>query len=91
VTVSEDDDIPAICERWLADKKRVAWLRGQLANHPLYPDTDTQVGQIFCNVIYAWGKDLVARGVKPQAAMIEDDLPAWEAAMRTYDWGSPVV
>lgn len=90
MAVGEDYDIPAICERWLADKRRVTWMREQLADNPDYADTRTQVGQIFCNVIYAWGKDLSARGVPPEAVMTEADMSAWEAAMRTYEWGRPV-
>jgi hypothetical protein len=47
--------------------------------------------QIYCNVIYAWGNDLVGEGVaNPQAIMTDDDLNAWQAGMFRYPWAGSV-
>lgn len=82
--------VPTICQQWLHDRRRVQWLQERLGKSELSVSTalhDQEIGQIFCNVIEAWGEDLVEqKAPEPQAIMTDSDFTSWQAAMRKYPW-----
>lgn len=80
-------DVAGICERWLADRDRVAWVRQRLNGSA----DRQQVGQTFCDVISAWSRELARQGVglpEQQAAIVTAEFDEWTAAMQRYPWRS---
>jgi hypothetical protein len=82
--------VPTVCEHWLDDTQRVKWLHDRLVasgQSSVSASRHDQIGQVFCNVIEAWGDDLVEqRAPRPQAIMTDIDFASWQVAMLKYPW-----
>jgi hypothetical protein len=81
-------DVPAVCEQWLASHDRVAWLQQRLGNGPPMQE----IGQVFCHVIWAWGRELEEQGVgmpEQQAVIVGAGFAGWAEAMQKYPWERP--
>ena len=80
--------MPVICEAWLADRDRVRWTRERLGPDRPKGEIDQRMGQLFCDAMNAWGRDLEARGVRnrqaQRTAIEQASFDEWTLAMDKY-------